>query len=107
MRTITADQADEAYTILVGHAGASDRDESRRSFVYHVSECARPTDEYRFMGKLGFGGKFRNNGNNDGIPYVDCYREDETPERNAAMITTNCLLAELFSPPHMKRTPTC
>ena len=33
-------------------------------------------DEWRFMGKLGFGGKYRS-----GTNRVDCYSEDETPER--------------------------
>ena len=55
-----------------------------------------PCNEYRFMGALGFGGKFRNNGNRDNTPHVDCYREDETPARRAMVERANERLAELF-----------
>lgn len=53
-------------------------------------------DEYRFSGALGYGGKFRNNGNRDNTPYVDCYPEDETPARLAMIEAANKRLAELF-----------
>lgn len=54
--------------------------------------------EYRFMGALGFGGKFRNNGNNYNTPHVDCYAENETPERLAMIERANKRLADLFNP---------
>lgn len=98
MRKITTEQANAAYDILVREAGANGDHGERYSFVYHVSQSPRPTNEYRFGGKLGFGGKFRNNGNNDGIPYVDCYREHLTPEVQAVIATTNAALLALFSP---------
>ena len=97
MRKITPEQADVAYSILVRHAGAQDTADAKEAFVYHVSESPNPTNEYRFQGSLGFGGKFRNNGNNENVPYVDCYREDETPTRRADIIITNHSLLELFS----------
>lgn len=48
--------------------------------------------EYRFIGSLGFGGKFwRNNGR----WYVTAYREDLTPERQAVIDATNAALTAL------------
>jgi|SRR6185437_11506671 len=52
--------------------------------------------EYRFMGSIGSGGKFRNNGNNNNTPYVDCYRENETPDRLAMIAAANARLVALF-----------
>lgn len=100
-REITIDQALAVRQILVEECG------------YHVwehdsfAETIRTDDgredwkvcrEYRFIGALGFGGKFRNNGNNDNTPYIDCYREDETPKRLAMIRRANARLAVLFSP---------
>jgi hypothetical protein len=98
MRTITPEQADRAYDILVREAGATGRPSDRWSFVYHVARSQRPTEEYRFMGALGFGGKFRNNGNRDDTPYVDCYPESLTAQRDVMITRTNKALAELFNP---------
>jgi hypothetical protein len=70
---------------------ADDRDEWE--FVHHVTKGC---DEYRFIGALGFGGKFRNNGNRDDTPYVDFYPEDATPERERRALRANKKLAELF-----------
>ena len=52
--------------------------------------------EWRFQGALGFGGKFRNNGNHDNTPYVDCYREDETPARLKMIEVANEHIKALF-----------
>ena len=63
----------------------------RADFLYHASSS--DDLEYRFQGALGFGGKFRNHG------YgwrVDCYSEDETPERLAMIESANAALAELY-----------
>lgn len=54
--------------------------------------------EFRFIGALGFGGKFRNNGNCENTPHVDCYREDETPARCEMIEKANARLTELFGP---------
>ena len=67
-------KANAIFDILVKECGAFDDD--RLGFVYN--QTAEPVSEWRFCGKLGFGGKFwRNNGK----WYVNCYREDETPKR--------------------------
>lgn len=97
MRKITQEQAEASYDILVRYAGAQDAECEKEAFVYHVSRSDNPTNEYRFRGHLGFGGKFRNNGNNSDVPHVDCYREDENVKRKAVILATNAMLAELFT----------
>ena len=92
-RHLTPEQASAAYDVLVEFAGEHRAENRRDAFIWHVS---RGTDEYRFCGSLGYGGKFRNNGSRDNIPYVDCYRYDETPARLAAIKRTNAALAALF-----------
>jgi hypothetical protein len=69
---LTKDQANQVYDILVKKGGASET--MRDSFLYHHCESKYGCCEYRFGGKLGFGGKYR-------IQYnkVDCYSEEETP----------------------------
>lgn len=101
---LTAELAEAIWTILVEEAGASADLDKRRGFV--MVETRRRVDEYRFVGHLGFGGKFwRNPGTRpDGSWgerwYVNCYREDETPERKAAIARTNDRLWDL-----QRRTP--
>jgi len=46
--------------------------------------------EWRFMGVLGYGGKYRQLRNE-----VDCYPEDETPERKEIVKEINAKLALL------------
>ena len=75
MRLFSKDQSNLLFDQLRFFCGASEK--QRDNFVYLFSKAAPPT-EYRFNGSLGYGGKFRNN--NNGV-YVDCYQEDETPER--------------------------
>ena len=79
------------WTILVEEAGAYDTVADRYSFATHFPQCR----EYRFMGKLGFGGKVWMNANHDGDPYVNCYPEDMNPERREIIERTNKRLAEL------------
>ncbi len=87
---LTTDQANAVYDILIRHAGGEEHD--RDTFVY--SQTSRFQPEYRFMGGLGFGGKFRRN--RDGI-YVDGYFEDvkDRPDRQRAIDVTNAALAGL------------
>lgn len=75
------------YQILVEECGANTDDIAVRSFVYEFTK-ENPTSEYRFQGKLGFGGKFR-------YPRmtVDCYSEDETPAIRAMIEKANARLA--------------
>lgn len=81
-----------------GHRVIDPRD--GEEFVTTVATTGDARDwvchEYRFQGALGFGGKFRNNGNNANVPYVDCYREDETKARLAMIEAANKRLAVLF-----------
>lgn len=77
------------YDLLVGLAGASDTEQARLSFVScHAREdgCA----EYRFMGSLGFGAKFRSE-----RWAVDYYPEDKSQGRDAIAARTNAALARL------------
>jgi hypothetical protein len=95
MIQITKPQAIAARQILVEECGLR-ADDGRDGFVWTISDPHQDCREYRFMGALGFGGKFRNNGNRNDTPHVDCYREDETPERLAMIERANARLAELF-----------
>lgn len=79
------------WTILVEEAGAHDTITDRYSFAVHFPQCR----EFRFSGKLGFGGKVWMNANHDSAPYVNCYPEDMTPERREIIDRTNARLAEL------------
>jgi hypothetical protein len=88
MQRLEAIQAREVYDILVAYAGAAEG-VGRDSFELEFTSD-QPTNEWRFCGDLGFGGKFR-------FPHmtVDCYPEDETPSRLDAIERTNARLAEL------------
>lgn len=99
MRKITPEEADAAYTVLVKEVGAVDDALERQSFIWSVTDDTHPTSEYRFGGSIGFGGKFRNNGNRNDTPHVDCYREEESPEVNAAIERANLTLTEIFAAP--------
>lgn len=82
---MNADQANAVYDVLMAHAGA--RESWRSDFIHVVTKGG---SEYRFQGSLGFGGKYRQKTNK-----VDCYQEDETPERLATIEATNAALAQL------------
>jgi hypothetical protein len=95
-RTITDQQARGVLKILVeecGHKVFDPRDGD--AFVRGIMEDS--CWEWRFMGALGFGGKFRNNGNHNNTPYVDCYPENETPARLEMIQRANDRLRELFA----------
>ena len=65
------ERANKIYDVLVELGGASERD--RDSFVYHhTKEESEMPSEWRFGGKLGFGGKYWSERN-----WVTCYSEDE------------------------------
>lgn len=87
----TEEEADRIYTVLVEICGAYDDRWTRGSFVMHVQ---RPTfTEWRFGGKLGFGGKFWINA---GKWYVNYYQEDETPEMVQIVKEANARLASIL-----------
>lgn len=100
-RQIDKEQAVIVLTILQEECGFVCTD-PRQKEAFRNSILAPQPDggpvcaEYRFMGSLGFGGKFRNNGNNNNVPYVDCYSEHETPERLKMIDAANARLAEIF-----------
>jgi hypothetical protein len=84
---------DQVWTILVEECGAPDDELSRRSFI-HIMLNEPDTMEYRFQGKLGFGGKFWPGGDFY-PPHVSCYMEDETDERRAMIRRANSRLRNL------------
>jgi hypothetical protein len=77
------------YDVLVGYCGAHSDLSSRASFVFAFCK-ERPTYEYRFMGALGFGGKFRFPGFT-----VDCYLEDTNPKSSAMIAQANAAFVPL------------
>lgn len=92
---LTTAQAHAVYDVLVQHAGADGTEtegvySSRTDFIFAQTDGY--VAEYRFMGALGGGGKFRRSSWDDRW-YVDCYREDLTPARQAAIDATNKALA--------------
>ena len=86
---ITEEIANEIYDILIKNCGA--RKDDRDSFVHHHTTSLRST-EYRFSGRIGFGGKFRNHAG----WWVDCYPEDQNYNTMFAIIETNVLLQALW-----------
>lgn len=76
---------DAVWDVLVELAGATEY--WRADFVHHAGTHKPGELEYRFGGKLGFGGKVRSR--YDGTWSVDCYLEDETPERRAIIEAVN------------------
>jgi hypothetical protein len=91
---ISEEVAHKIYDILVEITGIhvpEDMDTDRMSFVRYATEGS--WTEFRFSYPLGFGGKVWNNA---GRWYVGCYREDDTPEREAIIERTNAALAKLF-----------
>jgi len=72
---LSKEKADKVYDLLVSIGGASERDKG--SFIHHHCVSEYGCGEWRFQGKLGFGGKYFSRNNR-----VCFYTEDETPERN-------------------------
>lgn len=74
------------YDVLVKYAGADER--GRADFI-HAHEKDVCT-EYRFIGALGWGGKYYSEKSR-----VSCYSEHETPERLKMIQETNLALKNL------------
>lgn len=83
--------ANKIYDILTAECGAPDW--MRDDFVYFCTNLFQ-SREYRFIGSLGFGGKFWHN---DGRFYVNCYPEDMTVPRAEAIKSANEKLAAVYS----------
>lgn len=85
--------ANDIWRILVEECGCRDDRHDHYSFVHYLSGAAGGFGhEYRFMGALGFGGKFYN----DHYRWrVGCYPEHVSPKREAMIQRANDRLAEL------------
>lgn len=72
----------KVYDVLVEKAGAPPvlKDDFLTAHIDRTFPCR----EWRFAGSLGFGGKYRSETNT-----IDCYKEDETPERLNTIKETN------------------
>ena len=94
---LTKAQAHAVYDVLEAACGA--RPTGRDHFVY--DQTHRHLSEWRFMGKLGFGGKFwRTTGRRADESWgevwrVDQYPEDATDESRAMIADANERLATL------------
>lgn len=88
---------EKVWAILVERAGASAHPDDRDSFINAFLDLKYPPTEWRFCGKLGFGGKFWRNERMSAPPfYVNCYSEDRTPERDQIIEDVNVLLKDLY-----------
>ena len=88
---LTQLEADMVYDILMEECGASDR--NRDEFLVYVTRDVRYGHEFRFMGHLGFGGKFYNDGRRHWS--VACYPEHRTPSVDDAILSANARLKDL------------
>lgn len=87
--------ADEVYDLLVEHAGASNEITQRARFVIAQSKGC---EEYRFGGRLGFGGKFHYHPLAIECPiYVNCYHEDLNQTTAQVIYRTNNALTRLWA----------
>jgi hypothetical protein len=88
---LTEAQATAVYNILVKFAGEREDEYSRERFI--DAQVAYFQPEYRFMGALDFGGKFRRSARDRW--FVDCYSEHLTPARRKIIAVTNAELEKL------------
>lgn len=84
---LTPSIAREIFQVLMEECEAHSDDED--SFVYAQE---RGCSEFRFMGNLGFGGKFYCE---DYEWRVGCYKEDDTPERIERIHRVNVVLEQM------------
>ena len=86
---MTPKQANGVYDLLVRDGGASES--MRGEFIsYHTSDVNCP--EWRFGGKLGFGGKYYGRENR-----VGCYSEEDTKERRQLIDSINVKLKKIIT----------
>lgn len=88
MNKLPPKKAEHVWDALEIFGGAHPAD--REDFLYAVTTTG--ITEWRFQGKLGFGGKFWLS---NGRWYVSCYSEDLTPERIELVKRINDLLEDL------------
>lgn len=63
-------------------------------FVASHTEKDFPATEWRFQGKLGFGGKLYTG--SDMVCRVGCYLEDDTEETNEIILKANGMLEKIY-----------
>lgn len=91
---LTEVQAQKAIEIINEECRANIDERDVPAFIKYVTKGTSGI-EWRFMGALGFGGKFRVNYYNKPHPYVDCYSEHMNEERRAMIDRANARLADL------------
>lgn len=89
---MTTEFLNKVYDLLISIGGADDSNNLRESFIYNHKDSKHICKEWRFAGKLGFGGKYLSETNT-----VNCYPEDETPERLEIIKSLNVELKKLSS----------
>lgn len=89
-----SDWRDEVWAVLADECGAFTEDDRYAHSVSEFKQFWPECREFRFIGRLGFGGKVWAN---DGRVYVTCYPEDETPARRTANERLAPLAANLSS----------
>lgn len=87
---IKADQADWIWSVLVDLAGA--HEDERDAFVRYLTTPNEHGHEWRFIGRMGFGGKLHYNDFRGA--QIDCYPEDRSEERDAIANAVNERLQE-------------
>ena len=80
---------EKVYDILFGICGANPLERER--FYQYFKNTELPL-EWRFQGKLGFGGKFYKTHEK---MYVSCYPEDMNPKRMSVITRANNKLAQI------------
>lgn len=89
MELLTVERANKIYDLLEKIGGAHPI--MRQGFLYaHCQDRDGCCKEWRFGGKLGFGGKYRSETNT-----VDCYTEDENDKTLSIIDELNSELEKL------------
>lgn len=89
MKQLNDQLVNQIYDILIDTCEAPD---GWKQFFVSAFTQHDPPREWRFQGCLGFGGKFRLTRDRC---YVDCYPEDETPNRLDVISRANKQLEQL------------
>lgn len=66
-----------------------------QEFVADHTAIDCPASQWRFQGRLGFGGKVHTA--SDMVCRVSCYTEDNTPERAQVILDANTMLEKIHS----------
>jgi hypothetical protein len=95
---LSPEQANALYDVVVAIAGAPEN--LREQWLHYATAEGSHFGglEFRFQGKLGFGGKLVYDGFR--AAYVNCYEEHRSPAKDAIMAATNIALAKV---PHSHR----